>query len=39
MRKKARFPTTPSILTPDPSPPVERGGSSFPFSTREKGKG
>ena len=28
-----------AILTPDPSPPVERGGSSLPFSTREKGKG
>jgi hypothetical protein len=28
-----------SILTPDPSPPAERGGSSFPFSAREKGKG
>ena len=27
------------ILTPDPSPPVERGGSSLPFSAREKGKG
>jgi len=28
-----------SILTPDPSPPVERGDSRFPFSAREKGKG
>ena len=25
-----RAPTTPAILTPDPSPPAERGGSRFP---------
>jgi len=28
-----------TILTLDPSSLVERGGSSLPFSAREKGKG